>query len=436
MMRLAFVGATAWAFSGVSRVLPRVRSLRCQATMVADDLPALMHQTFLLADAALADATATVAPAVDAAATVAPVVEEVAKSDDGWFGGIVWVAEQSIEGLHGLLGEGSYGVAIIAFTLVVKALTFPLNYKQLESTTKMQQLQPAVKKIQARYANDPQQLNLMLAQLYEENNLNPLAGCLPALVQIPIFIALYRALLSLAKQDLLAEKFLWLPSLEGPVFGAQNADWIFKFDNWNGFEPPLGWHDTAAYLSLPLILVVAQFISTNLLQPPADPTNPNAQSSNAVLKVLPLMVGFFSLNVPSGLCIYWIINNIVTTASTLYIRKSVLSTQPAPTMGGAQIDLPAAPKKSRVPAEPKTFEDMLAASRDAAPPPPRPKAKPSVAPVIDSADVQLDEPVPVVAADAAPVALSSSDEPTQRSKAAEKKLRKATKTRRAKKSRR
>lgn len=391
-----------------------------------EDLPALMHQTFLLADAALEDAATSVA---GAATAVAPVVEEVAKTDDGWFGGIVWAAEQSIEGLHGLLGEGSYGVAIIAFTLVVKALTFPLNYKQLESTTKMQQLQPAVKKIQAKYANDPQQLNVMLAQLYEENNLNPLAGCLPALVQIPIFIALYRALLSLAQQDLLAEKFLWLPSLEGPVFGATNADWLLKFSDWNGFQPPLGWHDTAAYLSLPLILIVAQSISTNLLQPPTDPNNPQAQSSNAVLKFLPLMVGFFSLNVPSGLCIYWIINNIVTTASTLYIRQSVLSSQPAPTMGGAQLDFPPPPKKSTVASDPKTFEDMLAASRTDAPP--RPKAK--VAPVVDVADVQVDEPL-AVAGDSSSVAVS--DAPTQRSKSAEKKLRKAAKTRRAKKSRR
>ncbi|EGB02892.1 hypothetical protein AURANDRAFT_16967, partial [Aureococcus anophagefferens] len=193
--------------------------------------------------------------------------------------------------IHGVVG--SYGVAIVLFTLLLKAVTFPLNYQQIESTTKMQALQPAIKRIQAKYAADPQQMNIMMAELYQENELNPLAGCLPALVQIPIFIALYRSLLSLAKEDLLEESFLWIPNLEGPVYGAQNADWLFKFDH----------------------------ASTTLLQPPADPNNEAAQTSNQVLKYLPLMVGFFSLNVPAGLTIYWFCNNIITTASTLYIRQ-------------------------------------------------------------------------------------------------------------------
>ena len=95
--------------------------------------------------------------------------------------------------------------------------------------------------------------------------------CASFQVQIPIFIALYRALLSLAREDLLEESFLWIPNLEGPVFGTQNADWLFKFDQWNGFVPPLGWADTAAYLALPALLVVAQSVSTQILQPPADP---------------------------------------------------------------------------------------------------------------------------------------------------------------------
>ena len=98
---------------------------------------------------------------------------------------------------------------------------------------------------------------MMMAQLYQENELNPLAGCLPVTADPGLHRALPRAL-SLAREDLLEESFLWIPNLEGPVFGAQNADWLFKFDNWNGAVPPLGWADTAAYLALPVLLVVAQ----------------------------------------------------------------------------------------------------------------------------------------------------------------------------------
>ena len=311
------------------------------------------------------------------------------------------------------------------FTLLLKAVTFPLNYQQIESTTKMQALQPAIKRIQAKYAADPQQMNIMMAELYQENELNPLAGCLPALVQIPIFIALYRSLLSLAKEDLLEESFLWIPNLEGPVYGAQNADWLFKFDQWNGAVPPLGWHDTIAYLALPCLLVVAQSASTTLLQPPADPNNEAAQTSNQVLKYLPLMVGFFSLNVPAGLTIYWFCNNIITTASTLYIRQTVMAEQPV-TMGGASVAAATAqaPKKlKKKKKEAASFDDMVAAV-------PKPKAAPEVmqaaaAPVIDAEIVDV-VAEPVAVADAAPGG---------ESKAAAKKKAKAAKSRRTKKSR-
>ena len=249
---------------------------------------------------------------------VAELENAVPIDKSGWFGGIVQAMESVITFLHDVVG--SYGVAIVLFTLILKAATFPLNKAQIESTTKMQALQPAIKKIQATYAADPDKMNMMMAQLYQENELNPLAGCLPSLLQIPVFIALYRALLSLAREDLLEESFLWIPNLEGPVFGAQNADWLFKFDNWNGAVPPLGWADTAAYLALPVLLVVAQSVSTQLLAPPGQSDDPNAPGNNAVLKFLPVMVGFFSLNVPAGLTIYWFCNNLITTASTLYIR--------------------------------------------------------------------------------------------------------------------
>mmetsp|Transcript_23655 Transcript_23655/g.74025 ORF Transcript_23655/g.74025 Transcript_23655/m.74025 type:complete len:448 (-) Transcript_23655:344-1687(-) len=396
---------------------------------LASATSAVQQQLLLLASAELGPgdlpSEVVVPPEVTEAATA--VATEAAKK--GWFDNVVWLVEQGIEGLHGVLGDGSYGVSIIVFTLIVKTLTFPLNYAQIESTTKMQALQPAVKRIQAKYQNDPQQMNLMMAQLYEENNLNPLAGCLPALVQIPVFIALYRALLSLAKEDLLEESFLWLPSLEGPVFGAQNADWLLNLNQWVDGAPPLGWHDTLAYLSLPAILVVAQSISTSLLQPQQDPANEQMQTTNSVVKILPLMIGFFSLNVPSGLCIYWIVNNIFTTASTVLIKRSVVAQNGPVTMGGSAIaDKPAKSRKSKKAA---TFDED-------APLPPRSISKPTT---LQQTVVDV-EPVPEPAAAETPTEQplphSDDEEPEKQSlsKSAAKRLQKASKSRRSKKSRR
>ena len=118
--------------------------------------------------------------------------------------------ELSIVTLHGALQgvgiEQAYGPSIILFTLVLKGLTFPLNKQQIESTSKMQAIQPAAKALQEKYRNkDPARLNLELQKLYQDNQVNPLAGCLPSLAQIPIFIGLYRSVLNLAKADKLDE---------------------------------------------------------------------------------------------------------------------------------------------------------------------------------------------------------------------------------------
>jgi YidC/Oxa1 family membrane protein insertase len=94
-------------------------------------------------------------------------------------------------------------------------------------------LQPKIKEIQNKYASNPQVMNEKVAAIYSEEQVNPLAGCLPAIVQLPVFIGLYRAILELAKGDKLSEPFLFLPNLEGPTYGADPAsgsDWILK--NW------------------------------------------------------------------------------------------------------------------------------------------------------------------------------------------------------------
>lgn len=168
--------------------------------------------------------------------------------------------------------------------------------------------------------------NQYLAQLFQVANVNPLAGCLPAFVQIPIFISLYRALQNLVAENKLDEPFLWIPDLEGPVFRNSpetSMNWIKSVFSGN---PLLGWHDTLAYLSIPFILYISQSISQKVLQPPKDPNKvltEQEQVSQGILNYLPVMIAFFSINVPAGLGIYWVFNNILTTVVTISIRNKI-----------------------------------------------------------------------------------------------------------------
>ena len=188
----------------------------------------------------------------------------------------------------------------------------------------MQKLTPLQQKIQAKYANDEQTKNQMLSQLFQTAQVNPLAGCLPALVQIPIFISLYRALLNLVGENKLDEPFLWIPDLEGPVYTSppsESLDWLKSVISGN---PSLGWSDTLAFLSLPLILYVSQTVSMKILQPKKDPNRvmtEQEQFSQGLVNNLPFIVAFFSLNVPAGLSIYWIVNNILTTVITVAVKE-------------------------------------------------------------------------------------------------------------------
>jgi YidC/Oxa1 family membrane protein insertase len=187
---------------------------------------------------------------------------------------------------------------------------------------------PAVKEIQTTYASNPEVMNQKIAALYQAEKVNPLAGCLPAIVQLPVFIGLYRAILNLSQDNKLNEAFLWLPNLEGPVYGAdptKGSDWILK--GWVDGVPPLGWEDTLAFLTLPVLLVVSQYISQALITPKTQ--DESQQQSNVILQFLPLMIGWFSLNVPAALGIYWVANNIITTAITLQVRGSFAAAAPS-----------------------------------------------------------------------------------------------------------
>jgi len=284
----------------------------------------LLHHSISLADGA------------DPAAGAVSIYSKVDKT--GPIGGFASVIETIIDTFHTTLNnagiKNSYGFSIIGFTIIIKALTLPLTTQQLESTTKMQKLQPLQQKIQAKYASPEQEQtkNQLLSQLFQAANVNPLAGCFPALAQIPIFLSLYRALQNLVAENKLDEPFLWIPDLEGPVYmkpPGESLDWVKSIASGT---PDLGWDDTLAFLTIPVILFISQTISTKVLQPPKDPNRvltDQELTSQGIVNNIPFIVSFFSLNVPSGLGIYWIINNVLTTAINLAV-KAGLKDEPMP----------------------------------------------------------------------------------------------------------
>ncbi|KAK8476747.1 hypothetical protein V6N11_007806 [Hibiscus sabdariffa] len=263
--------------------------------------------------------------AVSSSDTIATTTAATTKQND-WLSGIANSMETVLkvlkDGLSTLHVPYSYGFAIILLTVLVKAATFPLTRKQVESAMAMRSLQPQIKAIQQRYAGDQERIQLETARLYKLAGINPLAGCLPTLATIPVWIGLYRALSNVADEGLLTEGFFWIPSLAGPttIAARQNGSgisWLFPFVDGH---PPLGWSDTFAYLVLPVLLVVSQYVSVQIMQS-AQSNDPNMKNSQALTKFLPLMIGYFALSVPSGLSLYWLTNNILSTAQQVWLQK-------------------------------------------------------------------------------------------------------------------
>lgn len=260
--------------------------------------------------------------------TDAGAASTAAGTNAGWLAPLARVFETFLgalnSGLEAVHVPYSYGFAIILLTLIVKAATFPLTKKQMESTVAIQALQPRVKEIQERYKGRPaEEAQVEVARLYKEAGVNPLAGCLPTLATLPVWIGLYRALSAAADDGLLTSGWFWIPSLAGPTtLAAQKAGsgsaWLFPFVDG---APPIGWHDAGAYLILPILLIVSQSISQRIMSPPSD--DPAQQQTQAILKFLPLMIGWFSLNVPSGLTLYWFTNNLLSTAQSVWLKATI-----------------------------------------------------------------------------------------------------------------
>jgi YidC/Oxa1 family membrane protein insertase len=199
----------------------------------------------------------------------------------------------------------NYGVAIILVTLLVKVILFPLTKKSSEGTLRMQALAPKMKELQDKYKDNPQKLNAELAAFYKKENYNPMSGCLPMLIQFPIFIAMYNLFNN--HFDLRNALFIpgWIPDLSRP-------ESILHFD----FHIPiLGWSDLRL---LPFLYVGSQLLYAKVTQTPDTAMN---QQMKIMMYFMPVMFFFLLYNVPSGLLVYWIASNILTMMQQLAINK-------------------------------------------------------------------------------------------------------------------
>jgi len=209
----------------------------------------------------------------------------------------------------------NYGVAIILLTLLIKLLFFPLTKKGSEATLRMQALAPKIKEIQEKHKSDPQKLRLEMGKFYQQEGYNPLSGCLPMLLQLPIFISMYQMFNN--HFDLRGAGFIagWIPDLSLP-------EYIVQFPE--GFRVPIfGW---TALRALPFIYVASQLLYGKVTQMPG-------QQSNAQMKfmlfVMPLIFFFILYDVPSGLLIYWIFSNLLTLVQQLIINRYVIAKKAA-----------------------------------------------------------------------------------------------------------
>lgn len=281
--------------------------------------------------------------------------------------------------LHGVLG-GSWGVAIIALTVLVRAALVPLTLSQFRSMQSMQKLAPQIKGLQAKYKQDKQRLNEEMMKLYRENKVNPFASCLPLVLQLPVFVSLFYMLRSNLKLDICGPQLL-------RHFAVAHASQIPSktLQNISCGDPGVGAHHAAKFLFIPdithqtsgavlvilLVLYVgSQLGSSVLMSASADP------NQRRLMMVLPLLFVVFIFRFPGGLLVYWITTNLWTIGQQYLVRRRV---GPPPASGKEEPPLTAEDSSNgarlgRRP-EPALAGVGAGSSRAAPPPPPRKKKK-------------------------------------------------------------
>ena len=209
---------------------------------------------------------------------------------------------------HGMVGN--FGVAIILVTILVRIIMFPLTFKGSMSTAKMAELQPKVQELQAKYKGNPQKLNQEMAEFYKKEGYNPLSGCLPMLIQFPIFIAMYALFNN--HFDLRGASFIpgWINDLSLP-------EAVYTFPTIN----LVIWRVSAIRI-LPILYVASQLLYGRFMQQPTS-GGQSAGQMKFMMYGMPIMFFFILYDMPSGLLVYWIAANILTIGQQIVINKVI-----------------------------------------------------------------------------------------------------------------
>ena len=206
--------------------------------------------------------------------------------DYGWLTLIAAPLFWLLKGIHSVVGN--WGWAIILLTVLIKGVFYPLNAKAGRSMAQMRVLAPKMEKLKQLYGDDRQKLNQAMMELYRTEKINPLGGCLPILVQIPVFIALYWVLLA---------------SIE-----LRHAPWLGWIQDLSAPDP---------YFILPVIYAVSMFVQTKLNPQPADPVQAR------IMLIMPIVFSVFFLFFPAGLVLYWVVQNLLSIAQQWHINRAL-----------------------------------------------------------------------------------------------------------------
>lgn len=234
--------------------------------------------------------------------------------------GLKWL----LEFFYGIVHN--WGVAIILVTVFVKLVMFPLTKKSSESTLRMQALAPKIKEIQEKYKGNPQKINQEMAEFYKREGYNPLSGCLPMLIQLPIFLAMFQLFSN--HFELRGAMFIpgWIEDLSIP-------EYVIAFPEGVSI-PLLGW---TALRVLPFIYVGSQLLYGKVVTNPAQQGN---KQMKIMLYAMPIIFFFVLYEMPSGLLIYWIMSNLLTLAQQLIINKYMIRKKAAAVAAAPVVEAP------------------------------------------------------------------------------------------------
>ncbi|HJK87489.1 MAG TPA: membrane protein insertase YidC [Candidatus Megaira endosymbiont of Hartmannula sinica] len=224
--------------------------------------------------------------------------------DFGWFYILTKPIFQTMSFLYKYVGN--FGLVIMIFTVIVKLLMFSITNKSYKSMKKMKQIAPELEEIKARYKDDKMSLNKAVMDLYKREKVNPLSGCLPILIQIPVFFSIYKVL-NVTIEMRGADFYGWIHDLS--VSDPTNIFTLFGLLNFSIFP----FFSIGAW---PIIMAVTMFLQQKLQPAPADP------NQAMVMQTMPLIFLFIFSSFPAGLLIYWSWNNVLSILQQLYVNKS------------------------------------------------------------------------------------------------------------------